>query len=333
MTTAREFIELALKEAGVTGVGQTPLAQDMNDGFTYLSRMLAQWQKRRWLIPGLTHITMPGNDLKSNKIGPGQYYNAIRPAEIKSAWFTQSNVGNNNRVSFPLRRIWSYEDYTRLALKDLNTWPQAFFYDGAFPYGNVYIWPTPSEAYQINLVLQLPIGFSTAIVEGEFEGGDGYTPGNYVAVPLIGDGEDGFTKEGGNGATVDVTVGAGGDITNVDIVNGGNGYNIGNVLDIDTTIVGAGTGFEFTVTNTEGSLDSEFNMPTEYEEPIHSNLVIRLCAGYNKPTNSTTVALAKVGLNTIKRANSQIPTLSMPPMLRLGGGGFNIYNPDGGNLT
>jgi len=333
VTTAREFITLAMKEAGVLGVGQTLLAEDVNDGFTYLSRMLSQWQKRRWLVPGLTHISMPGNDLKSNKIGPGQYYNAIRPAEIKSAWFTQTNQSDqSNRVSFNLQRIWAYEDYAKLALKDLNTWPQAFFYDGDFPYGNVYIWPIPSAAYQINLLLQLPIGFSTEISEGAFEGGDGYTPGAHVAVPLIGDGVDGATKEGGDGATVDVTVGVGGDITDVTINGGGTGYRIGNVLGIDTTIVGAGTGFEFTVENTVGSLDSEFNMPTEYEEAIHYNLVVRLCSGYNKPLQGTTAALAKVSLNTIKRANTQIPTLQMPPALR-GPKGFNIYNPDGGNVN
>lgn len=333
MTTAREFITLALKEAGVTGVGQTPLSEDMNDGFTYLSRMLAQWQKRRWLVPGLTHISMPGNNLKFNKIGPGQYYNSIRPAEIKAAWFTQNNVGNNNSVSFNLVRIWAYEDYARFALKELNTWPQAFFYDNHFPYGNVYIWPIPTAAYQINLVVQLPIGFNTAIAEGEFEGGTGYTPGTYPNVPLIGDGPDGETKEGGAGATVNVVVGVGGDIESVEIFDGGNGYSINNVLSIDTGIVGAGTGFEFTVTNTDGSLDSEFNMPPEYEEAIHANLVVRLCAGYNKALNPITANIAKVGLNTIKRANTQVPTLIMPPMLRAGPRGFNIYNPDGGNFN
>lgn len=325
MTTARDFITLALKESGVTGVGQTPLAEDMNDGFTYLSRMLAQWQKRRWLVPGLTHITMPGNNLKSNKIGPGQYYNAIRPAEIKAAWFTQNNVGNQNRVSFPLRRIWAYEDYARLALKDLNTWPEAFFYDNAYPYGNVYIWPIPSSIYDISLVVQLPIGFNTSIATGAIaSGGTGYADGVYNTVDLInGDGE---------GSTANITV-VGGIVTSVAIADGGNGYNINNGLSADAAdLGGTGSGFEYTVTNTTGSLDSEFIMPPEYEEGVHYNLVIRLCAGYNKPTNPTSVTLAKVGLNTIKKANTQIPTLMMPRTLR-GPSGFNIYNPDGGNIS
>lgn len=330
MTTAREFIAFALKEAGVTGVGQTPLDEDINDGFTYLSRMLAGWQKKRWLVPGLTHISMPGNDLISNKIGPGQYYNAIRPAEIKAAWFTQNNINGNSVVSFNLKRIWAYEDYARLALKNLNTWPQAFFYDGAFPYGNVYIWPIPSSIYTINLVLQLPIGFNTAVADGDYDGGTGYVDGQYDNIPLIL--TDETEDEGQTGFTGNFTV-AGGIVTDFEIYDGGNGYSINDTLTVDNAdLGGTGSGFLFTVTNTDGSIDSEFNMPAEYEEGIHYNLVVRLCAGYNKPLNPTTAALAKVALNTIKRANTQIPTLRMPASLQ-GPRGFNIYNPDGGNVN
>jgi hypothetical protein len=330
MTTAREFITLAMKEAGVLGVGQSLLAEDINDGFTYLRRMLAQWQKRRWLVPGLTHISMPGNGEKSNKIGPGQYYNAMRPSEIKAAWFTQNNVNGNDRVSFNLERIWSYENYARLALKELNTWPQYFFYDGDYPYGNVYIWPIPSSIYTINLVTQLPIGFNSSVADGTYDGGSGYVDGVYPNIPLTlaPDTED----EGQIGFTGNFTV-AGGIVTDFEIFDGGNGYRINDQLTVDNAdLGGTGSGFLFDVTNVEGTLDNEFNMPEEYEEPIHSNLVIRLAAGYNKPTNPTTVALAKVGLNTIRKANAQIPTLQMPRALQ-GPKGFNIYNPDGGNIN
>ncbi|UIY28698.1 hypothetical protein LZK73_18380 [Neorhizobium galegae] len=43
MTTARALITLAMKDAGVLGVGQTPLSEDMNDGLTNLNAMVAQW--------------------------------------------------------------------------------------------------------------------------------------------------------------------------------------------------------------------------------------------------------------------------------------------------
>src|ERR1700761_4882147 len=139
MATARDFIILALKEAGVLGVGQTPLAEDINDCFVLLNRMLAQWQRRRWLVPNLIDIKAIGNGQISNLIGPGQYYNSPRPDKIQAAYFKQLNSGNtvNTDVSYMLRPIWSYENYAEVQLKSLATWPQYFFYDAAFPYGNV----------------------------------------------------------------------------------------------------------------------------------------------------------------------------------------------------
>lgn len=41
--TAGSIINLALKMAGILGVGQTATAEDANDAFTVLNMMLAQW--------------------------------------------------------------------------------------------------------------------------------------------------------------------------------------------------------------------------------------------------------------------------------------------------
>lgn len=324
MTTARDIITLALKEAGVLGVGQTALAEDMNDSFTLLTRMINQWQRRRWLIPSLTKVSAIGNNEKSNPIGPGQYYNAIRPDKVQSAYFVQLNTGSQNPVSFPLIPLWSYEDYARVALKSLNSWPQFFFYDGAYPYGNVYIWPIPTPSYEIHLILKAQIGF-TQIAEGEItEPGSGYVNAAYVAVPLTGG--------KGNDATADITV-AGGVVTTVTINDPGSGYKIGDVLSASNTdLGGTGSGFEWTVNNTSTSIDDEFDMPPEYEEAIHYNLAIRMFSMYDRPVKSSTVALAKTALNTIKVANTQIPTMIMPPSLQAPRG-FNIYNPDGGTFN
>src|SRR6185312_1361339 len=108
MTTARDFITLAMKEAGVLGVGQSLLAEDINDGFTILNRMLAQWQKKRWLVPSLYDVSAPGNSQKSNLIGPNQYYNALRPDKIQAAYFKQLNGNTADQVSFKLIPIWSW---------------------------------------------------------------------------------------------------------------------------------------------------------------------------------------------------------------------------------
>lgn len=324
MTTARDFITLCLREAGVTGVGQTPLPEDITDGFTILSRMLSQWQKRRWLVPNLIDISALGNGIKSNLIGPGQYYNTKRPDKIQAAYFKQI-TGNNNDVSYQLSPIWSYEDYAKIALKELNSWPVYFFYDAAFPYGNVFIWPIPSSDYEIHLLMKGPINFVMQLDEGEItNAGSAYTDGAYVAVP--------FTNISslGNSGTADITV-SGGVVTVVTIQNPGDGYKIGDILSVAASdIGGTGSGFLWTVTNVTADLDAEFNMPEEYEEAIHYNLVIRLAAHYQYDPNPVHFKLAKAGLNTIKVSNTQISKLQMPSSLKFGnrGNSFYIYNAD-----
>lgn len=320
MGTARDFLILALKEAGAIGVGQTPNAEDINDSMTLLTRMIAQWQKRRWLIPSLMDVVAIGNNRISNPIGAGQYYNAPRPDKIRAAYIVQRNTGQNP-VSYPLYPIWSYEDYSRITLKQLNTLPCRFFYDAAYPNGNVFVWPIPNETWEVHLIIPSALGFATTIDEGLIiNGGAGYVDGPYLAVPVIGG--------SGSSATANVTV-TGGVVTQFEIQNGGEGYNIGDSLSISAAnLGGTGNGFSYTVNRVSVDLDSELIFPPEYEEAIHYNLAIRLTSAFQVAVNPQTVALAKVSLNTIKVANTQVPTLVMPAGLRRNGA-FNIYNPDG----
>lgn len=323
MTTARDFITSALRDAGVTGLGQTPNAEDINNAFTLLTRMLALWQKRRWLVPNLIDISGAGNNQRSNLIGPGQYYNSLRPDKIQAAYFKQLNSGQND-VSYFLTPIWSYEDYIRIGLKNLNSWPQYYFYDGAFPYGNVYIWPIPSEQYEIHLLAKGPIDFKTVISAGQIQAaGAAYTNGAYVGVTLT------SISSLGNGAIADITV-AGGVVTSVVITDGGDGYKINDTLTANAAdIGGTGAGFIYRVNNVTSELDTEFTMPEEYQEPIHYNLVRRIMASYQYAANPDIVRLAIAGLNSIKVSNFQASKLVMPSSLRFNAGnGFYIFNAD-----
>lgn len=319
--TARDFITLAMKEAGILGVGQTLLPEDINDGFTYLRRMLSMWQRKRWIVPMLYDLAIPGNSLISNKIGPGQYWNAPRPDKIAAAYIVQLNTGDTP-ISMGCRVLSAYEDYAKIAVKALNSLPYLVFYDGAYPYGNVFFWPIPNSQYECHLILKGPVNWQMQISAGEIQNaGTGYTNGTYLAVPLIGG------DEGQSGATANITV-AGGIVTVVTIQNGGQGYYINNVLSGDTGIIGAGTDFEYKITNTTISLNSILNMDEVYEEAIHYNLAVRLCSGYQLPVPDSTSKLAKNGLNTLRMMNTQIPQLIMPPGL-VRGKAFSIWNADG----
>ncbi len=315
--TARDICTLALKEAGVLGLGQTANAEDINDAFTLLGRMLAQWQQKRWVVPSLYDIAAIGNGLKSNTIGPGQFWNAQRPSKVQAAYFIQNIPGslssNANAVSFPLTMLYSYEDYAnKVALKNLPSWPVYCFYDNQFPVGNVFIWPIPDSTYTIHLILKSPIGFTTEIESvNVVTNGIGYTPGNYNNVPIIN------TTGYGSDAIANFAINAFGQFFSIVMVNGGDGYIINDQLTVHAADVGGtGNGFVMKVIDVTDSLDAVMTMPPEYYEAIHYNLAMRLMSMYNYPADPFRSALAKGALNTIRVANTQISNLSMPSALR-----------------
>src|SRR5215472_587741 len=47
MAIANDILFLALRNAGVNGVGQTPLAEDINDGLVVLNAMIGEWNLER----------------------------------------------------------------------------------------------------------------------------------------------------------------------------------------------------------------------------------------------------------------------------------------------
>lgn len=323
MTTGRELCTDALKEAGILGVGQNALPEDINDAFTRLQRMLATWQKQRWLVPSLEKINFTGN---ANKIyytiGLGGDINMKPPSDIKGGYVVQRNTGTTP-VSLQLQKIFSFEDYIRISVKELRSLPTYFFYDNRYPLGRLYPWPIANSTYELNFLLQSRLIFATTISVGNIEiGGTLYTDGIYEDVELTG----GF----GTGAQADITV-TDGAIAIVTIKAGGQGYVIGDILGVDPASVGGtGSGFEYKVDDVTSNLDSEIIMPEEYEEAIMYNLAVRVCSMYQVQALGSTVALAKAGLNNIRKNNTQVPSLTMPvaPGVRTGKS-FNIYNPDG----
>lgn len=162
LATARDFVTASMKMALVLGVGQTLLAEDTNDGFDALKNMLAQWQKRRWLVPYLTDVVALGNSQQWNTIGPGGHFDTpIRPDKIQSAWVVQLQTGGGNPVSLPIEILMAYEDYALISVKELNTLPNYAFYDNSFAngVGRIAIWPIPDAQYQIHLLVKGALGW------------------------------------------------------------------------------------------------------------------------------------------------------------------------------
>lgn len=150
--TAQDMVTLALKNASLLGVGQTANDEDNTDAYNLLNGMMGLWSRNRWLIWHLLDLHVP--TLQTSKqmysIGPGGDFDFPRPDRIEAAYFRQFVEGGNTfgtgplPVDYPLTILEAMEDYAQLALKYLTSWPQALFYDAAFPFGQIYPVPIPN---------------------------------------------------------------------------------------------------------------------------------------------------------------------------------------------
>lgn len=77
-------------------------------------------------------------------------------------------------------------------------------------------------------------------------------------------------------------------------------------------------------------LTTNINLPPEYQEALIWNLAARLRPLYQLPPDPTIVAMAKGALSTIRGANAQIPTMSLPAGLsRNSGGSYQNHGVSG----
>lgn len=162
--TPNDLIIQALKKAGVLGVGQTAAAEDVNDAFLDLNMMLAQWQRKRWLVYHLVDVATPSTGAQSYSVGIGGDFNVARPDRLEAAFFRQTVQSQPAQIDYPLEILEAREDYDALALKQLTAFPSAIFYDAAFPTGAVYPWPIPQAAlYEIHLTVKAQLGQLAAL--------------------------------------------------------------------------------------------------------------------------------------------------------------------------
>lgn len=165
MTTPNDIITQALKKAGVLGVGQIATAEDTNDAYTDLNDMLAQWQRKRWLVWMLQDYSFVSTGAQSYTVGPGGNFNVLqRPDKIESAFFRQLNTTSPNQVDYPLYIIDAREDYNTISIKQLTTFPEFLFYDSAYPMGNAYPWPIiQSGLYELHLTFKIQLNQFTSL--------------------------------------------------------------------------------------------------------------------------------------------------------------------------
>lgn len=156
MTTPVELINLALKQVGVLGVGQTASAEDTADSFKLLNMMLAQWSVKRNVVYQIVDISCSATGAQTYTVGAGGDFNTPRPAKLFGAYCRQFNAPGMP-VDYPLDLLQSITDYSRISTKTIGSMPSAVWYDPQMPLGVLHTWPVASAGYEIHILSLTPL--------------------------------------------------------------------------------------------------------------------------------------------------------------------------------
>jgi len=148
-------------------VGQTPLADDSNTALDLLRMMIAQWQKKRWLVYVQQEVSVAASTGQQYyTIGPGQDFDCARPAHLSAAYIRIIPGIPPNLVDIPVVIINSREDYAAISVKTLQTIPAYVFYDSGWPVGRLYWWPVPpSNMYGLYVTVVSPLPTYTTLTD------------------------------------------------------------------------------------------------------------------------------------------------------------------------
>ncbi|NMX39365.1 hypothetical protein HBO34_15935 [Pseudomonas veronii] len=157
MTTPVELINLALKQVGVLGVGQTASAEDIADAFKMLNMMLAQWSVKRNVVYQIVDVPCLATGAQTYSVGVGADFDTPRPSKIFGAYCRQLN-NPGLPVDYQLDLLQSISDYTRIATKTMGTLPSMVWYDPQMPTGVLHTWPVAISGYELHILALKPLG-------------------------------------------------------------------------------------------------------------------------------------------------------------------------------
>ena len=165
MTTGLDVVKEALKKAGVTGKGRAPDAEDTTSALADLNDMIQQWNTQRWIIWEVIDKGVVSNGGNSYPIGPGAgalpggIELPIAPRNLKAAYVKLLQTsGSGLNVNQPLEVIPSLEEYSRLSLPQLVSFPQYVYLQASYPIGTIKPYPLPNATiYEIHVIVQNPI--------------------------------------------------------------------------------------------------------------------------------------------------------------------------------
>lgn len=145
-TSAYELIRGAMRLIGAIAVGETPTAEEANDGLDRLNDLLENWSTQPQAVYTSQNDSVTAlAGVSSYTVGTGGAWNVPRPVNIVGAYCTY------NGVDFPVAIV-GKEEYDAISLKTQSQ-PivERMLYIEDWPLGKAILWPVPQVDIAISI--------------------------------------------------------------------------------------------------------------------------------------------------------------------------------------
>jgi hypothetical protein len=312
MASVRDIILRALEDVGVVGVGQTPLAEDMNFGLARFNAMIGQFNRRRWLVYHTVDVACTTTGLNVYSVGLNGNFAIPRPDKLEDGcyfrqYFSGATGSPNSNFPFSLNNGSDFNsdfnsDFggsgngSATSGSDFN----ADFNADFGPVGGGGLVSQPS-GYAIDYPL--------ALLQSR-EDWNRIALKDQPSWPSVVYYDAAYTQ---------ITTGVTGSQ-----VTAPNGFLYINPVPF------AGQ-FELhilvkDVLATYANLSTMLSSPPEYEEFFEFQLALRFCVKYQIDASKELLGLARASAATIRSANTQVPILGLPSGITSRGARYNIYS-------
>jgi hypothetical protein len=149
--TPRDIIRVALRTIGVLATGENPSADEQQDAFYNLNRLIQQWSIQKLFIYSVTEEVFQFNpNQQLYTMGPGGNFNTTRPNKI-SEMNVRINGGTTSQLDIPMHILDNHQ-WAKIGVKlTQSSWPTHVYPDYQYPLINLNFWPIPQQAQGVEI--------------------------------------------------------------------------------------------------------------------------------------------------------------------------------------
>ena len=148
MTTALSIINRAAELIGYKDPDEALSGNESESFLGALNALVDSWNTRRLYIVTVADTTVSVS-ASPVTIGAGQTVNVTRPVRIEDGSFTRFGG-----IDYAIEML-TREQYNSITDKTVtSSFPTVAYYDAGLPTGMIYLWPVPTAAIELHLMLQ-----------------------------------------------------------------------------------------------------------------------------------------------------------------------------------